>query len=413
MFKGATRLIHIAFALRRWLGIALVLTTLLAAAPSVSPGPAGPRRIAFIVDSWYQWSHADVIGRRFLDGYRMGDRVLASPLTIGSVFTDAPYPDDLAPGLASRYGFRVATSIADALLVPQSPRPRLAVDGVLIATREDIPGTRQRQSPVRRAQVMREVLRIMDQTGTRVPVFIDKMLAASWDDSQTMVAEAARRGVPLMAGSVLPFTPLDQPLRTSGVEVGVVIASTPYWAFGFHATELLQGFMEQRAARESGVAEIRDVGPGYLSMPNRDRWGGRVFDALWGSARTRRARAPAQPAGLRSDAVVLLIQYSDGARGVLALIPEVIDDSEFLLGAQYADGTIGTSGLVLKGAPYDHFGYLVHALVDFFTTGRPSVPVERTLLTTGIVLFGQQARQSGSPVTVRLGVSYTPPRARQ
>jgi hypothetical protein len=109
-----------------------------------------------------------------------------------------------------------------------------------------------------------------------------------------------------------------------------------------------------------------------------------------------------------------LIQYVDGARAVLALVPEVFDDSEFLLGAQYSDGTTGTSGLILRGQPYDHFGYLVHSLVEFFTTGRAPVPVERTLLTTGIVLFGQQARQSGSPVSSpALAISYPAPRGRR
>ncbi len=410
MLTRAARLTHVTFDRRRWVILALALAAALTAIPSISPGPVGSRRIVFIVDSWYRWSHADVIGRRFLDGYRMGDRSYPAPLTIASVFRDAAVPDDLAPELASRYGFRIATSITDALLEPQS-RSRLAADGVLIATREDIPGTRQRQSPVRRVEVMRDILRIMDQTGTHVPVFIDKMLAATWEDSQAIVGDAARRGVPLMAGSVLPFTPLDQPLRTSGVTVGVVIASTPLWAFGFHAAELLQGFMEQRAGRETGVAEIRDVGAAYLSMPNRDAWGGRVFDALWAAARTRRSRAPSTPI-LYPQSVVLLIQYTDGARGVLALTSEFIDDSEFLLGAQYADGTVATSGLILRGQPYDHFGYLVYALSDFFTTRRPSVPVERTLLTTGVVLFGQQARQGGALVP-RPPVSYTPARGRR
>lgn len=398
--------------LKRWTWLVLVVATILAVAPQASPGPATPKRIAFLVDSWYPWSHADVIGTRFLEGYRVGERVLPSPLTVASVYVDSPRPTDQTRSLSARYGFRVATSVADALLEDsRASSPRFAVDGVLIATREDVPGSGQRQSPARRLQVVREVLRIMDQTGARAPIFVDKMLAASWSDSQAIVAEAARRGVPLMAGSVLPFVPLDQPLRAGRVAVGVVIASTPYWAFAFHAAELLQGFMEQRGPRETGVGEVRDVGAGYSSLPDRSRWGGRVFDALLASAKTRRVRSPALPGGLGADAHVLLIQYVDGARGVLALVPEVFDDSEFLLGAQYSDGSIGISGLVLRGEPYDHFGYLVHSLVELFTTRRAPVPAERTLLTTGIVLFGQQAQQTGSAVSPpTLAISYSVPR---
>ena len=216
-----------------------------------------------------------------------------------------------------------------------------------------------------------------------------------------------------MAGSVLPYVPLDPPLRTDGVQVGVVIASTPYWAFAFHAAELLQGFMEKRAARETGVREVREVGLAYWSLPDRDRWGGRVFDALLSSAKTRHARGSSVPGGLGSETHVLLIQYVDGARAVLALIPRVFDDKEFLLGAQYNDGSQSISGLILRGEPFDHFGYLVHALVELFTTGRAPVPGERALLTTGVVLFGQQVRQSGRAVSPpTLAISYPTSRTR-
>jgi hypothetical protein len=84
---------------------------------------------------------------------------------------------------------------------------------------------------------------------------------------------------------------------------------------------------------------------------------------------------------------------------VLALIPRAFDEAELLVGAQYRDGNIGTGGLVLQGPPFDHFGYLVHALSAFYTTGHPQVPVERALLTSGIVLLGLEARQSGGPVS--------------
>jgi hypothetical protein len=256
---------------------------------------------------------------------------------------------------------------------------------------------------------MREVFKILESAEARVPIFIDKMLAAGWADSQAIVAEAERRGVPLMGGSVLPYVPLDRPLRAARVEVGVAVASTPYRAFAIHAAELLQGFMEQRAAQETGVTSVREVGVGYWSLPDRDRWGGRVLDALLAGARTARGRAPLGAAGLGPETTVLLIQYADGARGVLAFVPRAFNDKEFLLGAQYADGSIATSGLVLGDEPFDHFGYLVHALAAFYTTGRPVVPVQRALLSSGIILAGQRARESGAPVTTPLPVSYQTP----
>ena len=387
-------------------------TVLLLAAALSSPVRSAPaqKRLAFLVDSWYPHSHADVIGTRFLEGYRVGDRAYPSPVTVGSVWTESPRPRDMTRTLAAKYGFRIASSVADALMENAGGR-RLAADGVLIATREDLPERGTAPSPTPRLQVVREVLRILDQTGSRVPVFIDKMVAANWPDSQTIVSEAARRGVPLMGGSVLPYVPLDRPLRTAKVEVAVAVASTPYRAFAIHAAELLQGFLEQRGPQETGISSLREVGLGYWSLPDRDRWGAKVLDALIASAKTRRARAPVVPAGLGPETTVVLIQYVDGTRAVLAFIPRVFDDKEFLLGAQYGDGSIATSGLVLQGEPFDHFGYLVHALVEFYTTGRPVVPIERTLLTTGLIVTGQRAREAGGPVTSPpLTVSYQVPR---
>ncbi len=389
----------------------ILLVILLAAAPRASPSPTTPKRIAFLINSWYPTSHADVIGTRFIEGYRLGDKFYRSPLAVASVYADSPLSNDQTRGLAARYGFRVANSVAEALLEnPGSPNPHIGVDGVLIATREDLPGSGQTQSPNHRLQIVREVLRIVDQTGARIPIFIDKMLAADWADSQAIVSEVRRRDIPLMAGSVLAYAPLDRPVPTGKVEVAMVIASTPYWAFAFHAAELLQAFMEQRTPHETGVSSIREVGLGFWSLPDRDRWGGRLFDALLASSKTRLAAASRD---FGPGTHVLLIQYVDGTRAVLALVPRAFSDKEYLLGAQYLDGTISTGGLILRGAPFDHFGYLVHALVELYSTQRTPVPVERTLLTTGIVVLGQQAHEKGGLVSSpSLAISYPVYRSR-
>jgi hypothetical protein len=390
-----------------WISL-LVLSVALATTLPAVPSTVTAKRIAFIIESWYPASHADVIGKRFLQGYRVGERSYSSPVTVASVYAESPAPNDQTRELAARYGFRVAASVPEALLDdPRSPHPRLAVDGVLIATREDIPrGGGQLPSPTPRLQVVRQVLRILAETGTRVPIFIDKMLAANWADSQAIVSETARQEVPLMAGSVLPYMPLDRPVRSGKITMGIVIASAPYWAYAFHAAELLQGFMERRSTRETGISAIREIGSAYWSLAERNQWGGQLFDALLASAKTRKGWSLSAEA---SETYVLLIQYVDGTRAVLALVPRAFEESEFLLGAQLVDGTTTLGGVALQGPPFDHFGYLVHALVEFFVTGRAPVPAERALLTTGIVLNGLLARQAGPVSPSSLAVSYGVP----
>lgn len=390
---------------------ALALICLLAAAAPGLGASTPTKRVAFLVDSWYPASHADVIGSRLLQGYRMGDRTFASPVTVATVYEIAPRPDSLARQIAARHGVRLVTSVADALLDDsRSAQPRLAVDGVLIMVRTPLPTSTGEPDPGQ-SRLFKETMAVFDRTGSRVPVFIDKNLAATWDDSQMMVAEGTRRGVPMMAGSVVPWIPLDPPPPAGRRPlVAVAVAAAPYHLYAIHVAELLQGFLETRGAQETGVASVREVGRGFWTLPDRDRWGGDVLDALLASARTKNARAPRVPDGLGQEAYVVLVQYVDGTRGVLALVTRVFDDSEFLIGARYeGQATPYLSSLILGGAPYDHFGYLVHGLVQFFTTGRAVVAAERTLLSTGISLLGLRSRQSGGQVITGPGltVSYT------
>ncbi len=386
----------------------------IAAAPGAG-GPAPSRRIAFLIDSWYPISHAEVIGTRLLEGYRMGGQSYPSPVGIASVYVTAPRPTDRSNELPSRYGIRIATSVADALLDdPRAAQPKLAVDGVLIAVRTPLP-TGPPTGPSGQYRLFRETMAVFDRAGSRVPVFVDKNLAATWDESQAIIAEGSKRGVPMMGGSVVPWVPLEpRPPVGRRPLVAVAVAAAPYDLYAIHAAELLQAFLETRTARETGVASVREVGRGFWGLPDRDQWGRDVLDALLSQARTRRSLAPRVPDGLGPEAFVVLVQYVDGTRGVLALLPRQFDDAEFLTGARY-DGQAAPylGGLILGGAPYDHFGYLVHGLIQFYTTGRPVVAAERTLLSTGISMMGLRSREDGGHVVASpsLAVSYAvPPR---
>ncbi len=397
---------------------ALVLVAMLLA---VSPGagaPAPAKRVAFLIDSWHPISHADVIGTRLLEGYRMGDRTFPSLVTVASVYQIAPREDHMARALAAKYGIRFVSSVAEALLDdPRAAQPRLAVDGVLIAVRTPLPTRGGEPESPGQFRLFRDTMAVFDRAGSRVPVFVDKNLASNWPDSQVIIAEAARRGVPLMGGSVVPWVPLEPPPPTGRRPlVAVAVSAAPYDLYAIHAAELLQAFLETRGARETGVASVREVGRGYWTLPDRDQWGGEVLDALLASARTRNPGWRV-PSDLGEELFVVLVQYVDGTRGVLVLASRVFSDKEFLLGARYeGHPTPYLGSLILGRAPYDHFGYLVHALVQFFTTGRPVAAGERTLLSTGISLFGLRSRETGgqlmSPpsMAVTYPVPHTPGR---
>ncbi len=65
---------------------------------------------------------------------------------------------------------------------------------------------------------------------------------------------------------------------------------------------------------------MREVRRGYWALPDRDRWGVDIADALLAGARTKNSWGPRVPDGLGEEAFVVLVQYLDGTRGVLALL---------------------------------------------------------------------------------------------
>jgi hypothetical protein len=60
--------------------------------------------------------------------------------------------------------------------------------------------------------------------------------------------------------------------------------------------------------------------------------------------------------------------------------------------------------------PLPHFDGLVSRIEEMFVTGKPPYPVERTLLTTGILahLFDSKVKRYQRIETPALGIRYTP-----
>jgi hypothetical protein len=91
---------------------------------------------------------------------------------------------------------------------------------------------------------------------------------------------------------------------------------------------------------------------------------------------------------------VFVVEYADGLKGAGYLSPK--HTREFA-GAVKAAGLERPAGtwFYLPKPQRDHFSFLCNHIEVMFRTGKPSYPVERTLLTTGMLAFLMDSRYQG------------------
>src|SRR5207302_8254411 len=94
------------------------------------------------------------------------------------------------------------------------------------------------------------------------------------------------------------------------------------------------------------------------------------------------------------DATVFLIEYADGLKTSCYVSPGHINDWAAAVKLADRDKPVGTWCYMPK-PQRDHFSFLCNHIEKMFLTGRPSYPVERTLLTTGMLAFLMDSRHAG------------------
>jgi hypothetical protein len=258
-----------------------------------------------------------------------------------------------------------------------------------------------------------ETIEVFRQSGKVVPVFIDKHLSDNWEDAKHIYETARALKVPLMAGSSVPGTwrhpPADVERGAKLTEiVGLTYGTTD--AYGFHGLEAVQALAEQRHGGETGVRAVQCL-TGDAVWEALDK--GQVDQALF---RAALARAPGFEDGRALDrkAVrqpkLLTVQYRDGLRVHLFELNDVVGAWT----AAWRDGQgasiVSTQFWTQEARPAAHFGLLLGGIERMIQTGKPSWPVERTLLTSGTLdaLLLSETRGGSLIETPHLDVSYQP-----
>ena len=391
-----------------WFAVALLL---LAGGEASRADEKASRRVAAVVTEYRHNSHADVIVSRLLLTDTLDGWGRERPLELAALYTDQKPPDDISRLLAASRRFPIKANIADTLTLGTG---RLAVDGVLlIAEHGDYPysATGNHQYPKRR--FWDATVEVFRRTGKVVPVFIDKHLADNWKDSKHIYDTARDLKIPLMAGSSVPGTwrqpPADVERGARLTEiVGLTYGATD--SYGFHGLEAVQSLAEQRQGGETGVRAVQCLSGG-------DVW--RALDEEKVDAdlfRAALARAPGYEDGRALDRKkvrrpkLLIVHHNDGLR--VALFE--LNGATAAWTAAWREGDarkiISTQFRTQEARPAAHFSLLLDGIQRMMVTGKPSWPVERTLLTSGMLdaLLLSHTRGGALVETPELQVAYRP-----
>jgi hypothetical protein len=380
---------------------------------------AGRKPIAVVATVYRPMSHAYHIAGRFIHGYARQGRFHVPGPYVRSLYVDQYPVNDLARDATRKYGVRLATSIEDALTEGGG---KLAVEGVLlIAEHGNYPRNEKGQVLYPRYEMMEQIVSVFRRSGRAVPVFNDKHLSYSWAKAKQMVDWARRADVPLMAGSSLPVVwrrpELELPLE-SPVEDALVAAYGPIEVYGFHALEALQAMVERRKGGETGVKAVTCLtGKDVWRAGDEGRWSWELLDAALSRSETLNPGDVRENVGLpvasrpSTPPIAFLVEYRDGLRGTALLLNGHVED--FCFAARIKGEPKPASCMFYLPAPpgAKFFDCQVAHIETLLETGRPPYPMERPLLTSGILDAAMESNyRSGARVeTPQLDVCYAAP----
>jgi hypothetical protein len=212
-----------------------------------------------------------------------------------------------------------------------------------------------------------------------------------------------------MAGSSLPNTFRDPDLtvvKDSPIEAAVGIGYSGLDVYGFHALECYQALVEKRRDGERGVKSVQCLQGDAVWKAIDD---GAVDKGLFQAALEM---LPHHKDGdlRQEESALFLFDYVDGFRGVQFMLPTFVGGNAVALRLKDQKKPVATRFEERSEPHFPHFAYLLKAIERMMHTGKPTYPVERTLLTAGILDRTLTSLSEGQQrlATPELAIEYTP-----
>jgi hypothetical protein len=397
---------------RDWLlGVAATAIGTSLVRPVATAAPAGvkSKSVAAVVTAYEKGLHADVLIGKILEGWNQ-DGGQGPALTLASMYVDQFTARDLARPLAKKYGVPLFDTIEKAVTVGGD---RIPVDGVIsIGEHGDYPWNDKEQHLYPRRRFFQEITDTFQKYGRVVPVFNDKHLGPAWEDAKWMYDRARELKVPFMAGSSLTLTFLDPEIvvpMDCEIEAAVGIGYSGLDVYGAHALEVFQCLVERRRGAETGVQWVQCL-ERQAAWDAVDR--GVVPRDVFEAALAAVGVTPERQVELRrrEQSALFLFQYRDGLAGAVFMMPDSVGGNSVALKLKGKSQILATRFEERTKPYYPHFAYLLKGIERMIHSGRPSYPVERTLLTSGILdrALTSRAQNHDRLMTPELAIQYQP-----
>jgi hypothetical protein len=365
-----------------------------------------PKLIAAIITEYRPNSHADVLVGKILEGWKQ-DGGAGPALRLAAMYVDQFPANDLARPMAEKHKVPIFDTIEQAQTLGGD---RIAVDGVIsICEHGYYTWNDKGQHLYPRRRFFAGITAAFAKYKQVVPVFNDKHLGPVWGDALWMYEQAKKLKVPFMAGSSLPVTFRDPDLTVpmgSEIETAVGTGYSGLDIYGFHALECFQACVERRRGGERGVKSVQ-------CLQGDAMW--KAVDAGAIDKTVLQAALDALPhhkdGDLRKgESAIFLFDYVDGFKGAVLMLPNFVGGSAVALKIKGEKKLLATRFEERTEPRYPHFAYLLKAIERMMHTGQPTYPIERTLLTAGILdraLTSLAEGQKWLP-TPELAIEYQP-----
>ncbi len=375
-----------------------------------APQPARPK-IAAICTVYFKFSHSQHIVDRMLEGYGWNGEHHRPAMDLVSIYVDQIGSTDHSKDRVARFpGVKMYPSIAEALTLGGN---KLGVDGVLLVGEHgQYPKTEKGQVKYPRYEFFNEIVKVYQGSGRVAPIFNDKHLSWNWAWAREMYDTAQRMKIPFMAGSSLPVTwrtpSVEMPLG-SKIEEAVCVGYGGVDSYDFHALETLQCMVERRKGGETGVKWLEAYrGDRFWQAMKEGVWSRDLMNAaLCRSHTLKPAREGFNNIFPTDDDMKRLVrnpvayqyEHTDGVKSTMILFSGLVEDFNFAARLTGQRKPFSTQ-MYLPMPPArtslaNFFSPLVNSAEKMFLTGKPTYPVERTLLTTGLTAAGVDSLFAG------------------